>query len=405
MQRGRLNKKFLSRVFLILLIPLCVFLHLIFYSVRSAWILSAVNHSSERLKKTEMEDPISTAFSGLPSEFVKQGCQKTNKNQNYTVCDHLPYSEIKCGKLAARRDFDENGIKYKVPNIVHFIWLGQPAFEYYNYLAIRSIASIQQPEKITIYYDKAKPSGPMWERTAREVPCLEFKQIARPTIVLGKKISHTVPQTDAARLQILIEKGGIYIDGDVITLRNFDSLRKFSVTMGRSLADIISMGITLSEPNAPFLQAFYHQYPSHFEDLPGKDWKFATYYLMTFYRENMEKDWIHIEDTSMQRPNSAISHDGKTATTFDHFDLTGHYFLHLHPTTVFGTIIERNQFFSQRDDQIRTADTTYGEAARLAVFNRSDLIFKSGETPRNRVPAKKIVRLEPIQPIRRTTQN
>ena len=154
MQRKGSSQKWWIREYLFLLIPLCFLLHLISYSFQTAWLLSSVNQRPESFNATELQDFTSALFSGLDN-----GCQRASSYRNYTVCDHLPYSEIKCGKLAARRDFDENGIKYKVPNIVHLIWLGQPSFRYYNYLAIRSIASIQQPEKIIIHFSSAKPSG------------------------------------------------------------------------------------------------------------------------------------------------------------------------------------------------------------------------------------------------------
>ncbi|CAK8692668.1 uncharacterized protein LOC143462135 [Clavelina lepadiformis] len=393
MQRKGSSQKWWIREYLFLLIPLCFLLHLISYSVQTAWLLSSVNQRPESFNATELQDFTSALFSGLDN-----GCQRASSYRNYTVCDHLPYSEIKCGKLAARRDFDENGIKYKVPNIVHLIWLGQPSFRYYNYLAIRSIASIQQPEKIIIHFSSAKPSGQLWEKTEQEIPCLEFEKVTPPSVVLGTKVTHLIAKTDAARIEILLKYGGIYIDGDVITLQNLDHLRKFPITMGRSIKEAISMGVVLSEPNAMFLKKFYQQYPRHYVN--SHPFAFTTRYLMTFYRENMKKNWLHIEETSIQRPNPYQEQDGGgSATTLAHFDLSGNYFLHIHPSRAFVTKTVKLKFFTQTDDEMRILDNVYGEAARIALFNMSNLIFKTDEVPHNRVPTENILRFEPIKPL------
>jgi len=39
-------------------------------------------------------------------------------------------------------------------------------------------------------------------------------------------------QSDVARMQILLEVGGIYLDTDSIVLKNLDQFRDFDITLG-----------------------------------------------------------------------------------------------------------------------------------------------------------------------------
>ena len=114
----------------------------------------------------------------------------------------------------------------------------------------------------------------------------------------------------------------------------------------------------------------------------------------------MTQNWLHIEETSIQRPNPYQEQDGGgSATTLAHFDLSGNYFLHIHPSRAFVTKTVKLKFFTQTDDEMRILDNVYGEAARIALFNMSNLIFKTDEVPHNRVPTENILRIEPIKPL------
>jgi Glycosyltransferase sugar-binding region containing DXD motif len=53
-----------------------------------------------------------------------------------------------------------------------------------------------------------------------------------PKYVFGQKISHVFHQGDVAKLEILLEYGGIYLDYDVIVVNSLDPLRQYSATYG-----------------------------------------------------------------------------------------------------------------------------------------------------------------------------
>nr|XP_018672647.1 uncharacterized protein LOC100177951 [Ciona intestinalis] len=214
-------------------------------------------------------------------------CRKPHDMTNFTVCRTLPFTKVICEDPLIPRDYDEFGIHFKVPNSVHVIWFGEGLkFTFYNYLALRSMASLQRPKRIVFHYSIEKPSGPHWERAVREIPCLAFKKTDEPTSVLGIQLDQPIARTDAARIEILIKYGGIYIDLDVITLKNFDELRKYPVTMGRSVEVAFSMGILLAEKNSLLLREFYKEYPNHFGDNIYQH--FTTRYIKKFYLNRPE---------------------------------------------------------------------------------------------------------------------
>ncbi|CAK8694503.1 unnamed protein product [Clavelina lepadiformis] len=316
-------------------------------------------------------------------------CYKPAGAISYRVCKKLPYLRINCGVK------EKNARTYKVPNVVHFIWFGSPSFRFYNYMAMRSVASHQQPEKILFHFSKTKPKGTLWERIVAELPCLELRKIEAPKEVLGVKISRVIPQTDAARMQILLKSGGIYIDNDVITLRNLNSLRNYSVTFGRSVGNVISMGVVLAEPNSTFLTQFYHEYPKHFDR--RWPWAFTTRYLGEYYRKQFQLG-VHVEETSMQRPNPYQKVDGGvSATTLAHWDLSKNYFLHIHPQkSLQNPVIDRN-FGNWNAHILRKMDNVFGEAARRGLFGSADLIFSPGEKTRERVDTFKVSLLAPLR--------
>jgi len=56
-----------------------------------------------------------------------------------------------------------------------------------------------------------------------------------PKYVHGQNITFVYHRADVAKLQILLEHGGIYLDTDVIVVNSFDPIRCYDATLGKSL--------------------------------------------------------------------------------------------------------------------------------------------------------------------------
>lgn len=86
----------------------------------------------------------------------KSDCTKPLHAKEFVICERMPYTEIKCGPGVKKgKGEDSRGRKYLVPNVIHFIWFGETfnVSQYYQYLALRSVASLQQPEKIKLHHN------------------------------------------------------------------------------------------------------------------------------------------------------------------------------------------------------------------------------------------------------------
>ena len=56
-----------------------------------------------------------------------------------------------------------------------------------------------------------------------------------PVRIHGQHISHVYHQGDVAKIEILLEYGGIYLDYDVIVVNSLDPVRRYDATLGKPL--------------------------------------------------------------------------------------------------------------------------------------------------------------------------
>ena len=57
-----------------------------------------------------------------------------------------------------------------------------------------------------------------------------------PLFIHKQRLRHIFHQSDVAKLETLIEYGGIYLDYDVIVVNSLDPLRRFDATLGKTLS-------------------------------------------------------------------------------------------------------------------------------------------------------------------------
>ena len=146
-----------------------------------------------------------------------------------------------------------------VPNIAHVIFglspdFGGKPFSLAHYLAIESLRQVNRPERIYLYY-RYEPSGEWWERCLPHVALVRFDP---PQSIGGQVLLHPAHQADVARLQILYELGGIYLDLDTICVRSFQPLLDTDCVLGIEIADGHLMGlcnaVILAAPRSTFIK-------------------------------------------------------------------------------------------------------------------------------------------------------
>jgi Glycosyltransferase sugar-binding region containing DXD motif len=177
-----------------------------------------------------------------------------------------------------------------IPNIFHFVFgmkpdFGGKPFNMVHYLAVKSAAELNQPDKMILHY-QYEPTGEWFEKAR---PYLVLNKIVAPESIHGNKLHHVAHQADIVRLQMLQEHGGIYLDLDTISKKSLADLRNNSFVIAKEfkppvyytnwdriknalrqfkLAPLtekqkvygLCNAVMLSEPGSPFIELWLDSY-------------------------------------------------------------------------------------------------------------------------------------------------
>jgi hypothetical protein len=146
----------------------------------------------------------------------------------------------------------------RVPNRFHFVFglrpdFGGRPFGLVHYLAVRSAALVNRPERMQIWFAH-EPSGEWWDRAVELAePCPLGSDFAEHA---GVPRDHYAHRADLARLHVLREHGGVYLDLDTICVRPFGDLRQHRCVMGWEDLDRrhLCNAVILAEPGAEFVE-------------------------------------------------------------------------------------------------------------------------------------------------------
>ena len=123
-----------------------------------------------------------------------------------------------------------------IPNIFHFVFgmaedFGGRPFSLSHYLAVKSAAVINQPDKILFHY-AFEPAGEWWDKAK---PLLTLNKIKALDSFMGRPLYHVAHKADVVRLQVLKEFGGVYLDLDTICVKPLHLLYNNSFIIGQEL--------------------------------------------------------------------------------------------------------------------------------------------------------------------------
>lgn len=153
---------------------------------------------------------------------------------------------------------------YMIPKIVHFINIGPREFNFVHYLSIMSAIKMIKPEKIYVYYEFEQNNN-YWNILKNFVT---FEKIIPPKYHKGIRLDSYQYQADIIRMEKLLERGGIYLDLDVICLKSFDNFLDKNIVMGiesnkdnndysLESANSLTNAVIISEKNNKFLKYWY----------------------------------------------------------------------------------------------------------------------------------------------------
>lgn len=162
-----------------------------------------------------------------------------------------------------------------IPKIVHFICIKPMTFSFIHYLGVMSAKEHIKPTTIYLYYDSEQEDNIYWEIIKNHVT---MEQITPPEKFRGIPVKFPQYKADIIRLEKLLERGGIYLDIDVIVLKSFDSFLDHKCAIpgqpSASTQDItqlknVTNAIIIAEPQHEFIQHWYNVLDQHIGHIWG----------------------------------------------------------------------------------------------------------------------------------------
>ncbi|XP_063234670.1 uncharacterized protein LOC134537793 isoform X2 [Bacillus rossius redtenbacheri] len=150
-----------------------------------------------------------------------------------------------------------------VPNIVHFILFSKDTLDFTSFLSMVSALKVQRPEKLLIHTDSANITGRYWDAlNAVRVANTSVQVVRRdrPSHVFGQPLSSVYHASDVARIQLLMEWGGVYLDTDVLVLRPLDRFLRYEMTVGWPPDQFIGTQILIAHRGARLLPLWLDGY-------------------------------------------------------------------------------------------------------------------------------------------------
>ena len=108
-----------------------------------------------------------------------------------------------------------------IPKVIHLLFFGETDFLNYHYECICAMMKNMPDYPIIIYNKKEPQNNPYWDKVKKKVT---IEKIDVPEYFDGFKLNYFQYKADVVRLEILYEKGGIYLDIDMLIIKNFENI-------------------------------------------------------------------------------------------------------------------------------------------------------------------------------------
>ena len=145
--------------------------------------------------------------------------------------------------------------KVKIPKKIHFIWFGGTKPWYIDYY-IHTVKKAYPDFEVKIWGEKDfDPDSTTYTKRAKEARKWAFV-------------------SDYLRVKILSEEGGIYLDTDMVPIKDVRALLNHRVVIGWEYNKMVSTGFVAAVPGHPIFEKVLNTYDS-FNDLE-KPFKFLV---------------------------------------------------------------------------------------------------------------------------------
>ncbi|XP_077992828.1 uncharacterized protein LOC144446861 [Glandiceps talaboti] len=208
------------------------------------------------------------------------------------------------------------------------------------------------------FYTDCEPSGQWWEE-AKQISTLNIINYTMPTQIFDQHIKSPEHAADVARLQILLDSGGVYLDTDAIVVNSLEHLRHYDFVIGQPGKSEIGNGIILSVKHSEFLKIFYDTYRDYKPNCFVCNSGYSSFEVVKQYPQ-----FVHIEHKRVVEWNAQRLFYGHYPWWNDRY--TVHAWIRAFREQC-GTEI---RFTSEN---IKYLDTSYGEICRYVYYGSRQL--------------------------------
>lgn len=242
-----------------------------------------------------------------------------------------------------------------VPNIAHYVWFSKKEMNFYHFLSFVSTLKHLNPCLVLVHGEV--PFGLYWEYIVLIANNIINVKMSPPTTIFDRKIGRIEHQADVARLLILKEYGGIYLDTDEVILRSLDNLLNYTFTLSHAVDNNLSNGLILASPNATFISHWLDGYRTYTK----AQWAYHST-ILPCKLSKQYPDLLHVENKTFVRPNYT-----QLPLLFKkNFNWSQNYGIHLYI-----------RFYKSMHtfNDIRRLNTTMGSVARYILYDTKELCF------------------------------
>ncbi|XP_055865652.1 uncharacterized protein LOC129922731 [Biomphalaria glabrata] len=292
-------------------------------------------------------------------DFLAEADDSVNSIDSELMCDSFAQeSDIVCriylrqiGLESLERLVCKLESTTKVPKIVYFLTFGDYEFHLRHYVAIVAAQRHVDPLALYIIGDQ-EPLGIYWSLVLRDVPGVRFVYRETPRQISGHRIRFVQHKSDLVRLQTLYFNGGIYLDTDMVILRNIDQLLDNELTAGMIDANVhMGNGFIMSQKGNNFIKEWYQLYKTEYKQ---NSWGYNSMKVPMMLHRNDTSRLVEIGN-KIYRPNwheRALLANGT-------YDWSKNYAMHIwrsakpHPEST---------------EEIKSANTTICEVLRYILY-------------------------------------
>jgi hypothetical protein len=216
-------------------------------TIRGRYLL---DDKSEDCNDGPMELCESTAARSCPDVLIKPG-------------------DSRCGKVP-NPDGVDGERAYPVPNLAHYLWYcrTETDISITQMLSILSV-HVTMHADVIYFHSNCTPAGPNWAMV-ESLPefCLCYREPVQ--CLYGERITKVAAielQSDLDRLVLLQQYGGMYLDSDILVMKDVKSLRKYQCTLGLVQPQRAANSVILASKYSVFLSLWINTFLDHFSHI------------------------------------------------------------------------------------------------------------------------------------------